>query len=149
MSALPLGDSLAKYVLLADDYPQIREWLKFVLESSGFVVDAEAANGREAVFMTRRYQPDLVIMDLQMPELNGLKAAQMILGSFPATHVIMLTTYASEPAVREGLRIGIRGFVAKNGRSQAVLEAIASVLDGKTYIGPEFDRIAREKPTDP
>ena len=140
---------MAKHVLLADDYPQIREWLKLVLESSGFVVDAEAANGREAVFMTRRYQPDLVIMDLQMPELNGLEAAQLILGSFPDTNVIMLTTYAGQAAVREGLRIGIRGFVAKNGRSQAVLQAVASVLDGKTYIGPEFDHIPREKPTDP
>ena len=71
----------------------------------------------------------------------------MILGSFPATHVIMLTTFASQAAVREGLRIGIRGFVAKNGRSQAVLQAIASVLDGKTYIGPEFDHIPQ--PSDP
>jgi len=140
---------LAKHVLLADDYPQIREWLKLVLESKGFVVDAEAANGRDAVFMTRRYRPDLVIMDLQMPELNGLEAAQLILGSFPDTHVIMLTTSASQAAVREGLRIGIRGFVAKNGRSQAVLQAIASVLDGKTYIGPEFDHIPRKQPADP
>lgn len=73
-----------------------------------------------------------------MPELGGLEAAQLILQGFPATCVIILTTFASEPAVREGLRIGIRGFVAKTGRSEGVLEAIKSVSDGKTYIGSEF-----------
>lgn len=129
------------HVLLADDYPEIRDWLKCVLESKGYQVDAEASSGQEAVSLALRFRPDVIVMDRQMPYLNGLEASKEILRSLPNTHVVMLTTYADESDVAEGLRIGIRGFAAKTGEAKEVLQAIREVMIGKTYIDPAFARL--------
>jgi DNA-binding NarL/FixJ family response regulator len=126
------------HVLLADDYPQIRDWLKTVLESKRYQVDAEASSGEEAVSLALRFRPDVIVMDRQMPCLNGLEASREILRSLPHTHVIMFTTYADESDVAEGLRIGIRGFAIKTGVAEEVLHAIREVMIGKTYIDPAF-----------
>ena len=127
-------------VLLADDYPQIRDWLKSVLESKGYHIDAEASSGREAVSLALRFRPDVIVMDRQMPSLNGLEAAREILRSLPRTLVIMFTTDADQSDVAEGLRIGIRGFAVKAGGAEELLQAIREVMTGKTYIDPAFSR---------
>ena len=126
------------HVLLADDYPQIRDWLKSVLESKGYHIDAEASSGREAVSLALRFRPDVIVMDRQMPRLDGLEASREILRSLPRTHVIMFTTDADQSDLAEGLRIGIRGFAVKAGGAEELLQAIREVMAGKTYVGPAF-----------
>ena len=144
MANVPLPSSYLKVetlptrVLLVDDCESVRDWLKAVLESKGYQIDGEAACGKEGVALALRLQPDVVLMDFQMPRLNGLAAAKEILRELPATRVIILTTYADRGDVREGLRIGIRGFAPKTGKAEDVLRAISQVLTGETYVGPGF-----------
>lgn len=126
------------HVLLADDYEGVRDWLKVVLESKGYLVDGEAASGEEAVALAHRFHPDLIVMDYRMPVLNGLDAAREILREMPATCVVMHTSCVNQAEMREGLQIGIRGFAAKTGKAEDVLEAVGEVLTGKTYIGQGF-----------
>jgi len=126
------------HVVIADDYPLVLEWLKIILEAKGYVVDAEAYNGRDAVSLALRFRPDMVVMDLHMPLLNGIEAAREILRKLPNTSVIILTTAAAETDVSEGLQIGIRGFAAKTGHAEDVLEAVSTVLAGKVHLGPQF-----------
>src|SRR5262245_39185194 len=109
----PQGDCLPIRVLLADDYADIRDWLKIILQAKGYQVDAEAATGEEAVALALRLKPDLILMDLHMPSLNGLDAAKEILRLLPATHVLILTTHVNPAEVHDGLQIGVRGFAAK------------------------------------
>jgi DNA-binding NarL/FixJ family response regulator len=132
---------MATHVLLADDYPPIRDWVKSVLQSNGFEVDAEASSGKEAVSLALRFRPDVIVMDRQMPCLNGLEAAREILRTMPSTHVVMFTTCADQADVAEGLRIGIRGYAKKTGESKQLLQAIREVLIGKTYVDPGFSRL--------
>jgi len=134
--------------LLADDYPLVLEWLRIILERKGYVVDGEASNGRDAVSLALRFRPDVVLMDLHMPLLSGIKAAREILRYLPNTAVIIQTTAAAEADVSEGLEIGIRGFVAKTGHAQDVLEAIKRVLAGEVHLGPQF-YTSDEKPEEP
>jgi DNA-binding NarL/FixJ family response regulator len=124
--------------LLADDHSAISDWLKIVFEAEGYHVDGEAASGQEAVTLALRYRPDIVVMDLQMPVLNGLEAAREILKALPAIHVVLFTAYASETDVLEGLRIGVRGFSQKTGGSEDILSAMREVLAGRLYIAPGF-----------
>jgi DNA-binding NarL/FixJ family response regulator len=131
-------------VLLADDYPHIRDWLRSVLESKGYHVDGEASSGREAVSLALRFRPDVIVMDLQMPCLNGLEAAREILHSLPGTRVIMFTTNADQSHLDEGLRIGIRGFAFKTGQAEELLQAIREVLIGRTYMDPRFSRLSTD-----
>ena len=129
---------MAVHVVVADDYPLVLDWLKIVLEANGYVVDGDAANGRDAVSLALRFRPDIVVMDLHMPLLNGVEAAREILRKLPQTGVIILTTIAAETDVSEGLQIGIRGFAAKTGHAADVLDAIKTVLAGKVHLGPQF-----------
>ena len=129
---------MAVHVVIADDYPLVLDWLKIILEAKGYVVDAEAANGRDAVSLALRFRPDIVVMDLHMPLLNGIEAAREILRKLPNTRVIILTTAAAETDVSEGLQIGIRGFAAKTGHAGDVLEALNNVLAGKVHLGTQF-----------
>jgi two-component system response regulator DesR len=125
-------------ILLVDDCEAVRDWLKTVLESRGYQVEGEAGDGKEGIALALRLQPDVVVMDFQMPALNGLAAAKEILRELPATRVIIFTTYADRSDVREGLSIGIRGFAPKSGKAEDVLRALSQVLTGKTYVGPGF-----------
>jgi len=129
---------VAIHVVIADDYPLVLDWLRIILEAKGYVVDAEASNGRDAVSLALRFRPDIVVMDFHMPLLNGVEAAREILRKLPETGVIILTTVVAEADVSEGLQIGIRGFAAKTGHAGDVLEAIRTVLAGKVHLGPQF-----------
>ena len=135
---------MATHVLLADDYPPIRDWVKSVLQSNGFEVDAEASSGKEAVSLALRFRPDVIVMDRQMPCLNGLEAAREILRTMPGTHVVMFTNHADESDLAEGLRIGIRGFAVKTAGAKELLQAIREVLMGKTYVDPGFSHLGAD-----
>ena len=125
-------------VLLADDQSAICDWLKIVFESEGYHVDGEATNGQEAISLALRFRPDVIVIDLQMPVLNGLDAARAILNALPATLVILYSANVLEAEVLDGLGIGIRGFSQKTGGSEDILHALCEVLAGRLYIAPGF-----------
>lgn len=126
------------HVLLADDYSLVLEWLKIILEAKGYVVDGEAKNGRDAVSLALRFRPDIVLIDRDVPLLNGVEAAREILRGLPKTGIIILTISAGETDVAQGLEIGVRGFAVKTGHAKEVLQAINTVLAGNVHLGPQF-----------
>ncbi|HLJ91457.1 MAG TPA: response regulator transcription factor [Candidatus Angelobacter sp.] len=124
-------------VLLADDHQVVRDGLKAILEKQGYLVSAEASNGQEAVRLALETHPDVAILDIAMPVLNGIDAAREILRSLPSTKVILLTMYAEKGYVLEGLRAGIKGFVTKTHAAEELVRAVREAAKGTTYLSPE------------
>lgn len=121
-------------VLIADDHPIVRRALRVLLEGEGFEVVAEAADGQEAVQRAQQLRPDLVVLDLIMPVLNGLDAAREIHRVSPATGAVLLTMSHEDAPLLEALRGGVRGCVLKNGPSEDLVRALREVLKGGTYL---------------
>lgn len=125
-------------VLLADDHALLREGLRAVLEKlPELIVVGEAANGREATELAAGLQPDLVIIDVGMPELNGVEATRRIRETSRRTAVIALSAQAEPRAVAEMLRAGASGFVIKAGPPEELIRAIRAVREGGTYLSPQ------------
>lgn len=127
-------------LLLADDHQLVRQGLRAMLEHHGFRVVGEAADGREAVRLAATTHPDVVVLDLAMPELNGLDAAREILKSRERRHVILLTVHAEDPYVLEALRAGITGYVLKTQAASDLVQAIREVERGAVYLSPGVSR---------
>src|SRR5213082_247890 len=127
-------------VLLVDDHQIIRDGMKAFLEAEGYKVNAEAQNGQEAVRLAQTLHPDVVVMDISMPVLNGLDAAREILRMTPTPKTILLTMHNEKAYVLEGLRIGVKGFVTKNHAAEDLSQAIRQTLQGKTYLSPEVSQ---------
>lgn len=123
-------------ILLADDHGVVREGLKNVLVKEGFEIVGEASNGREAIEMAKKLQPDVVVLDFSMPELNGIDAAREIQSESLRTKAILLTMYKEDQYVLEALRAGVKGYVLKTQAGADVVRAIRSVLHGETYLSP-------------
>jgi DNA-binding NarL/FixJ family response regulator len=124
-------------VLIADDHAVVAEGLKSLIEAQADMqVVAIAADGREAVRRTEELQPDVVLMDLSMPELNGADATRVILEQDPARKVIVLSMYADHEYVRRALKAGALGYVVKRSAAKDVVDAIRSVQAGQRYISP-------------
>ena len=123
-------------VLLADDHQTLREGLKALLERQGLQVVAEASDGRAAVEAARKLHPDVVVLDMAMPILNGVEAAREIASVSPQTVVILLTALADARFAVDALRAGIRGFVDKSQGADELLRAIREVWEGGLYLGP-------------
>jgi two-component system response regulator NreC len=123
--------------LLAEDHTLVRSGVRALLEASKEVsVVGEAEHGRKAVELTRELQPELVLMDIGMPELNGIEAARQIRASMPDTRVIMLSMYQDQQYVFESLKAGANGYVLKAAAFQELLSAIDAVMSGRSYISP-------------
>jgi two-component system, NarL family, response regulator NreC len=131
-------------VLIADDHPIFRRGLKSLLESDGFTVVGEGADGMEAIQLAEKFRPDIVILDFSMPRLNGLDAAKEIRRISPRSKVILLTVHREEQYVLEALTAGIKGFVLKSEASPALAEAIQEVTRGNAYLSPGIARFAVE-----
>jgi DNA-binding NarL/FixJ family response regulator len=131
-------------VLLADDHQIIRDGMKVFLEREGYKVNAEAQNGREAVNLALQLRPEVVVLDIGMPMLNGLDAAREILHSLANTKIILLTMHDERSYVLEGLRLGAKGFVTKTHAGEDLVQAIRHSLQGKTYLSPELSQIVFE-----
>ncbi len=131
-------------VLLADDHPIVRDGLRSILESEGFKVVGEAADGREAVELARKHRPDVAVLDLSMPLLNGIDAAREIIRISPNTKTVLLTMHTERQFILEGLRAGTRGFVMKSHSAQELVQAIRETASGGTYFSPEVARAAVE-----
>ena len=124
-------------IVVADDEAMVRRGLRMLIEDErGMEVIAEAANGREAVELARRKRPDLVLMDIRMPELDGLSAARQVLALAHPPRVLMLTTFDEDENVYEALRIGTSGFLLKASPPEQLLEAIKAVGSGNALIDP-------------
>lgn len=123
-------------ILLADDHAIFRQGLKGLLERGGFDVIAEADDGREAVRLTQELGPDVAILDLAMPRLNGLDAAKEISQVSPRTRTILLTMHSEEPYIARALQVGIRGYVLKTQSAADLVGAIQEVVRGGTYLSP-------------
>ena len=122
-------------ILIADDHELIRDGLKARLEKhEGWEVCGEAVNGRQAVELARTLQPDVVVLDISMPELNGIEATRQICKACPKTGVLILTMQESEGLVREVLAAGARGFVLKTDTARLLVSAIEALAAGKPFF---------------
>jgi DNA-binding NarL/FixJ family response regulator len=124
-------------ILLADDHAVVRQGFKMILaEQPDMEVSGEAANGREAVELAEKIKPDVVVMDVAMPELNGIEATRRLASSTPHTRVLALSMHKDSVYVREILRAGARGYLLKDSPAQDMLAAVRAVAGGEGYISP-------------
>ena len=131
-------------VLLADDHAVVREGLRVLLEREGFEVAAEASDGREAIRLCEAQPPDVAVLDIGMPLLNGIDAAREITKSNPRIKVILLTMHTEDHLVLEGLRSGIVGYVLKTKASSELVQAIRSVGRGEMFLTQSISRTVVE-----
>lgn len=124
-------------ILLADDHPIVRQGFRALLERSGFEVVGEAGDGHEAIRLAEEFRPDVAVLDVAMPQLNGVDAARGIAKVSPRTRTILLTMYTQGGNVLDGLRAGVRGVVVKSRAFEELLRAIKTVCTGDTYLSPE------------
>jgi DNA-binding NarL/FixJ family response regulator len=131
-------------LLVADDHDVVRKGVRTLLEEQpGWEVAAEAADGREAVEKAKQVQPDVTILDLSMPELNGLEAAREILKSVP-TKVLILTMYDSDPLIRQTLEAGARGYLLKSDAGRDLVSAVDALRRNKTFFTPKVAQMVLE-----
>jgi two-component system response regulator NreC len=132
-------------ILLADDHTVMRRGLRLLLETrSEFGVVAEAADGREAVERAEATQPDVAVLDIGMPHLSGIEAAQRINAELPNIAIVMLSMHSDESYVLRALKAGAKGYLLKDSAEGDLVEAIKSVHAGKTFFSPEITRILME-----
>ncbi len=124
-------------VLICDDQAVVREGLEAILSTISHIhVVGLASQGQEALEMVERYRPDLVLMDLNMPKMNGVQAIRHILEKFPKTSVLVLTTYATDEWLFDAIRAGAAGYLLKDTRREDLVRAIEDTANGKTHIDP-------------
>jgi DNA-binding NarL/FixJ family response regulator len=125
-------------VVLAEDHTIVREGLKPLLEGRGIDVVGEAWSGQEAVNLARKLTPDIVIMDVALPQLGGIEAARRIVKSVPNAKVIMLTIHDEPPFVYKSLEVGAKGYLVKEVPFDELMSAIQAVMRGETYLSTNF-----------
>jgi DNA-binding NarL/FixJ family response regulator len=131
-------------LLVADDHDVVRKGVRTLLEEQpGWEVAAEAADGREAVEKAKLVQPDVTILDLSMPELNGLEAAKEILKTVQ-TKVLILTMYDSDPLIRQTLEAGARGYLLKSDAGRDLVSAVDALRRNKTFFTPKVAQMVLE-----
>jgi DNA-binding NarL/FixJ family response regulator len=128
-------------VLLAEDHTIVREGLRRMLElDSDLRVIGEAEDGRQAVALAKKLQPDIVVMDIAMPLLNGLEATRQVLKALAAVKVLMLSAHSDDAYVQSAMESGARGFLLKQTSAHEVCQAIREIQQGKTYFSPAVSR---------
>ena len=136
-------------ILAVDDHPLIRQGIGgLVTDQPDMTLVGEASNGREAIQRFREQRPDVTLMDLQMPEMNGLDATIAIRGEFPEARIIVLTTYTGDAQVLRALQAGARAYLLKNTLHKELLETIRAVHAGKKTVSPEVSFQLAEHATD-
>src|SRR4051812_356681 len=132
------SDGVAIRVLAVDDHPLVREGIAgFIGVQGDMTLVAQAGNGREAIQQFRTHRPDVTLMDVQMPEMDGLDALIAIRTEFPEARVIMLTTYEGDAHILRALKAGAQGYLLKNTLHSELLRTIRAVHAGKKSLSPE------------
>jgi DNA-binding NarL/FixJ family response regulator len=129
-------------ILLADDHMMVRQGIRALLEKEGFEVVAEAMDGREAVRLAEKVKPDVAVLDIAMPLLNGIDAAREIRRVSPRTKTTLLTVHEENQYVVEALRAGVTGYVVKTKAAEDLVKAIREVSQGAVYMSPGVSREA-------
>lgn len=141
-------------LVIADDHALFRDGLRSLLEAHGFDIVAEARDGREAVLATRAHRPDVVLMDISMPGMNGLDATRLISAELPDIRVVMLTASDSDQDLFEAIRCGASGYLSKDLEAAQFVPLLEGVARGEPAISPEVARkmlgeLARPAPPTP
>jgi two-component system response regulator NreC len=132
-------------ILLADDHTVVRKGLRLLLENhSGFEVVADAADGREAVALAETHKPDVVVIDVAMPSLNGIEAARQIAGKSPQTAVVFLSMHSDEGYVLKALKAGARAYLLKDSAESDLVNAVKAVSEGKAFFSPAISKMLVE-----
>lgn len=132
-------------ILLADDHTILRNGLRLLLERQPeFTVVAEAANGREAIDLAARESPDVAIIDIAMPVLNGIEAAQRISSAHPKVAIIILSVHSDESYILRALKAGARGYLLKDSPEGDLLQAVRAVAAGKAFFSPAVSKVLAE-----
>lgn len=133
-------------ILIADDHSITREGLKVMLNKmENFEVVAEAENGRVAISLTRKLLPDVVVMDINMPDLNGVDATRQIVAELPQTRIVALSMYSDRSYVKGMLKAGVSGYLLKNCAFEELADAIQTVMRYQTYLSPKISEIVRDE----
>jgi two-component system response regulator NreC len=132
-------------IVLADDHTILRNGLRLLLERHpDFSVVGEAANGREALEIATRESPNVVVMDISMPILNGIEAARRITSELPKTAVIVLSVHSDEAYILRALKAGARGYLLKDSAEADLIQAVRAVSAGKAYFSPAVSKVLAE-----
>lgn len=133
------------HILLADDHAVMRTGLRLVLErQADFQVIGEASDGREAIALAQQHHPEVVVMDVTMPNLNGIEAARQISTAQPETSIVMLSMHSDEAYVLRALKAGARGYLLKESAESDLIAAIHAVHTGKAFFSPAVSRMLME-----
>lgn len=128
-------------VLLADDHALVLAGIRALIEELGDIqIVAEASNGREAVALAKQHQPDLVVMDISMKELNGIDATAQIVADVPSTRVLILSMHTTEDFVRRALKAGASGYLVKDSAPLDLQMAIAALMRDEIYLSPRVSK---------
>jgi len=132
-------------VVLAEDHTLVRQGFRRILEdSSGIEVVGEASTGLAAIELSKKLKPDVVVMDLAMPELGGLEATEEILKVLPETKILILSMYSNDAYMRKAFKLGARGYVLKNAIEVDLTRAVRALADGDTYMSPGISNVLIE-----
>jgi DNA-binding NarL/FixJ family response regulator len=133
-------------ILLADDHAVVRQGLRALLEAEGDIdVVGEAENGRQAVAQAKKTLPDVVVMDVAMPGMNGLEATRQIVRNIPSSKVLVLTSYGDDDYVNQLLEAGATGYLVKQTAAADLLKAIREVHQGNTFFSPSIAKRLRQQ----
>jgi two-component system, NarL family, response regulator NreC len=127
-------------ILLAEDYLIVRQGLRALLEQAGMTVIGEASDGQEALRVAHAQHPDVAVLDIAMPHLNGLETARRLREALPQTKIVLLTVHTEDPYVLEALQAGAVGYVLKTQAAVDLVQAIRDVLQGAIYLSPRVSR---------
>ena len=132
-------------ILLADDHSVVRKGLRLLLESvPEFQVIADASSGREAVTLAEQHMPDVIVMDVAMPILNGIEAARQITAKLPQTAVVFLSMHGDESYVLRALKAGARAYLLKDSAEYDLIQAVKAVSEGKAFFSPAISKMLVE-----
>lgn len=132
------GEQMTKKIVLIDDHVLFREGLRRILDfEKNFEVVAEGSDGKEAVALVEKHKPDIVLMDINMPNVNGVEATKKLFNAYPDVRVLILSIHDDENYVTHALKSGAQGYLLKDMDSESLIEAIKIVSDGGSYLHPK------------
>lgn len=137
-------------ILIAEDHLMVRAGIRALLEKVGdFNIVGEASNGQEALEMTETSNPDVLIMDIMMPRLNGIQVAQQLRSRKNRTNILLLSMYADEGLVYQALQSGVNGYVLKSSASDELVQAVRELAGGRKFLSPPISEIVMENAFNP